>query len=339
MCLDEKGRIGCLRAGTVDGEDLFAKWYCTGISFIKEVQATPDKVSREVRSSNFVQEDLKEEEWHHLCVMGYSKQVSDKGEEEPACQFFLNGRKLGNSLDYKPSSRLLCVGNTYDGGEAWGPICDFRLYPHAFGENIIRWPDHLRLIPPVRPMPKPENFIHWKSDLVFHERKLNDVRAAVVNNNCIPYILPLLAHPSTKARILASSTIANVALYTFSKVILISQWVCQSSTLQDKAAYAIEYNNIQESIVTCNDLILETQLKVSSKSGEKGQAVHDAGMLMDYRDKLNALERRARKLKNKHDFDNIMSRERLIESLLRLCTSDKSGAVRRYARAAILNMH
>eukprot|EP00944_MAST-04C_sp_MAST-4C-sp1_P008773 g8773.t1 len=339
VCLDEKGRIGCLRAGTVDGEDLFAKWYCTGVSFIKEVQATPDKVSREVRSSNFVQENIKEEEWHHLCIMGHSKVASDKGEEEQTCDFFLNGRKLGHSLDYKPSSRLLCVGNTYDGGEAWGPICDFRLYPHAFGDSIIRWPEHLRLMPPLCPMPKRDNYIHWESDLIYHERKLNDVRAAVVTSNCIPYILPLLAHPSTKARILACSTIANLALYTFAKVILISQWVCQSSTLQDTAAYATEYENIQESIVTCNDLILATQLKLSSKSGDKGQAAHDAEMLQDYRAKLSGLEKRARKLKNKHDFDNIMSRKRLIESLLRLATSDKSKVVRQYARAAILNMH
>ena len=48
-------------------------------------------------------------------------------------------------------------------------------------------------------------------------------------------------------------------------------------------------------------LVRQTQLKLSSKSGDKGQTVYDAGMLMDYRDKLNALERRARKLKNKID--------------------------------------
>ena len=127
-----------------------------------------------------------------------------------------------------------------------------------------------------------------------------------MTSNCIPYILPI-AHPSTKARILACSTIANLALYTFAKVILISQWVCQSSTLQDTAAYATEYENIHESIVTCNDLILATQLKLSSKSGDKGQAAHDAEMhkIIEKIKRFKAWQ----EAKNKHDFDNIMSRK------------------------------
>ena len=386
ICTDEKGRIGTLRAGTVDGDDLFAKWYCPGVSLIKEMESTPDKNSvSNSRVNKSVEEDMSKPEWHHLCMMGYSRQRSDQLADQPVCDFFLNGKKIGATiLNYRPTSKILCIGNTYDGGEAWGPLADFRLYPQAFGDNLKRWPEHLRLTPPLKPFPKIKGFIvptnvlggeaylegnnsdndeeelktrsnkgndktvegediehkfHNDRILLNYREKLEYVRSKVLSNNCIPNIIPLLSSPSVKTRILACEAISNIALYAPGRSLLIAQWVYKTEERNKINAYEMERANLQEKIMNYNGIIETLQLQVLSKSDNKKEMAHDMDLLKEYQKTMSVLQKRVAQLKNNQEFEKMMSRKRLIDSLFYTSSFDTSKEVRRWASSAILNMY
>ena len=137
--------------------------------------------------------------------------------------FFVDRKKLGDTLiGYKPTSRIFCLGNTYEGGENWGAIADFRLYPTVFAQNTADWPAHLKCVPPLVPRPQ----LIGQPGIAFHNQKrfdksqkdtsseaIDGIRALLCEINCIPNIVALLGSESQEAREVGCVAIANMALF------------------------------------------------------------------------------------------------------------------------------
>ena len=247
-----------------------------------------------------------------------------------------------------------------------------------------RWPDHLRLTPPLKPFPKIKGFIvptnvlggeaylegnnsdndeeelktrsnkgndktvegediehkfHNDRILLNYREKLEYVRSKVLSNNCIPNIIPLLSSPSGKTRILACEAISNIALYAPGRSLLIAQWVYKTEERNKINAYEMERANLQEKIMNYNGIIETLQLQVLSKSDNKKEMAHDMDLLKEYQKTMSVLQKRVAQLKNNQEFEKMMSRKRLIDSLFYTSSFDTSKEVRRWASSAILNMY
>ena len=101
----------------------------------------------------------------------------------------------------------------------------------------------------------------------------------------------------------------------------------------------MERANLQEKIMNYNGIIETLQLQVLSKSDNKKEMAHDMDLLKEYQKTMSVLQKRVAQLKNNQEFEKMMSRKRLIDSLFYTSSFDTSKEVRRWACSAILNMY
>lgn len=179
---------------------------------------------------------------------------------------------------------------------------------------------------------------HNDRTVLGYRNKIEIVRAKVLLNNCVSNIVPLLSHPSVKTRALACESISNLALYTPGRSALMAQWIHKTNDGKIRA-YELERKNLQLSITKCDASIETIQLKMVSKSDNKKEIAHDMEMLKEYHRVMSILQKRSMQLKDNENFEKMMSRKRLLDTLFHMSKFDKSSDVQTWATKAILNMY
>ena len=294
VCTDDEGRIGSLQAGNADPSSLYAHWHCLGVSLIDD-------------------EDCTESKWFHLCLMGYSRQRAEGLENQPVMDFFLNGKKMGDTLvGYRPESRVFTLGNSYEGGENWGPLRDFRLFPRIFSENSAYW-----------------NF----------DGVVDLVRSKVATNHCIPSICAMLASRSNFTRATACSAIANLALDGRGRSLLTAQWVNKDEDPRREYEYAAQLASLDSKIIDCNANIERLQLKIGAKNTSMSTMVIDQKLIKARYQNMETLQRRKFQLIEDHENYKRLLKVRLVDFLVDLSYTDESAKVRRGAKRALVGLY
>ena len=347
ICLDDQGRIGSLQAGVGDGDDhsLWAHWHCLGVSLL-DFDGLSSATGTPLKSSSI---RFDEETWHHLVVMGYSRKLGDGDIDQPVMDFFIDRKKLGDTLiGYRPTSRIFCLGNTFEGGENWGTIADFRLYPSVFAQNTADWPAHLKYVPPLVPQPQ----LIGHSGITSHSQnrvdssqkgssspEIDDIRALLCEINCIPNIVALLGNESQEAREIGCMAIANMALFDRGRSILMRQWVTHVADTNSEWEFKQQRESLMRKIADACISVDRLQSKIIDKSKGSRETTHDQLQYSVHFEALETLQARLRNLEEDYAFEMSMERERLLDALTRLSCADNSSSVRKAASKALANMY